>query len=162
DRVEDLAAALVGDGRTAGVDRVAHPQVLGDETVVEQMLGRLGERREAQAPGREPVGPVRAGPARGPVGRPAPPRPLPAPRRVRANAADTSSSSSRPSTRVTPNWRNTADVIASEPVRWPVWLWAIDAPSSVRPTFTITIGLPSCAAWSAASISVRPSLKPSM
>ena len=28
--------------------------------------------------------------------------------RVRASAADTSSSSSRPSTRVTPNWRNTA------------------------------------------------------
>ena len=31
---------------------------------------------------------------------------------------------------------------ASEPVRWPVWVCAIDAPSSVRPTFTITIGMP--------------------
>ena len=63
---------------------------------------------------------------------------------------------------MTPNWRNTALVMASDPVRWPVWLCAIDAPSSVRPTFTITIGFFSDAAWSAASISVRPSLKPSM
>jgi hypothetical protein len=39
---------------------------------------------------------------------------------------------------------------------------AIDRPSSVRPTFTITIGLWSWAAWSAASMSVRPSLNPSM
>ncbi len=81
---------------------------------------------------------------------------------MRASPADTSSSSSRPSTRVTPNWRNTAEVIASEPVRWPVWLWAIDAPASVRPTFTMTMGLCSDAACSAASMSVRPSLKPSM
>ena len=48
--------------------------------------------------------------------------------RVRASAAETSSSSSSPSTRVTPNWRNTAVVTASEPVRWPVWHCAIDAP----------------------------------
>ena len=61
--------------------------------------------------------------------------------RVRASAADTSSSSSSPSTRVTPNWRNTALVTASEPVRWPVCDCAIDWPASVRPTFTITIGL---------------------
>ena len=82
--------------------------------------------------------------------------------RVRASAADTSSRSSRPSTRVTPNWRNTALVTASEPVRWPVCDAAIDWPAAVRPTFTITIGLRSDAAWSAASINVRPSLKPSM
>ena len=63
---------------------------------------------------------------------------------------------------MTPSWRNTASVIASDPVRWPVWLWAIELPVSVRPTFTITTGLCSLAAWSAASISVRPSLKPSM
>ena len=39
---------------------------------------------------------------------------------------------------------------------------AIDAPSAVRPTFTHTTGTPACAAWSAASCNVRPSLNPSM
>lgn len=82
--------------------------------------------------------------------------------RVRASAADTSSSSSRPSTRVTPSWRSTASVMASEPVRWPVCERAIEVPASVRPTFTITMGLRARAAWSAASISDRPSLNPSM
>ena len=42
---------------------------------------------------------------------------------------------------MTPNWRNTADVTASEPVRWPVCDCAIDRPAAVLPTFTITIGL---------------------
>ncbi len=67
-----------------------------------------------------------------------------------------------PRTRVTPCWRNTAEVTASDPVRWPVWLLAIDRPASVRPTFTHTIGTPSAAQRSAASCSVRPSLNPSM
>ena len=39
---------------------------------------------------------------------------------------------------------------------------AIERPSLVRPTLTHTMGMPVAAAWSAASISVRPSLKPSM
>ena len=43
-----------------------------------------------------------------------------------------------------------------------MWAFAIDSPSSVRPTFTITIGFFSVAAWSAASMRVRPSLNPSM
>ncbi len=81
---------------------------------------------------------------------------------ARDSSVAVSWSSSRPSTRMTPNWRNTAEVTASEPVRWPVWDWAIEAPSSVLPTLTTTIGTPRWAAWSAASISVRPSLKPSM
>ena len=63
---------------------------------------------------------------------------------------------------MTPNWRKTADVTESEPVSLPVWDVAIDAPSSVRPTFTMTMGTPCRAAWSAASISVRPSANPSM
>ena len=39
DRVEDLAAARVGDRRPAAVDRVAHPQVRGDEPVVQDASG---------------------------------------------------------------------------------------------------------------------------
>ena len=37
---------------------------------------------------------------------------------------------------------------------------AIDAPSSVRPTFTITIGTPCSAAWSAASMQRAAVLEP--
>ena len=81
---------------------------------------------------------------------------------VRASAAETSRSWSRPSTRCTPYWRNAADTTSSEPVRWPVCAFAMDVPSSVRPTFTATTGTLRRAAASAASCSVRPFLKPSM
>ena len=80
---------------------------------------------------------------------------------VRQNAAASSVSSSRPSTRVMPYWRKTPSMTRSAPVRWPVWLAAIDRPSSVLPTFTATMGTPRCMASSAASCTVRPSLKPS-
>ena len=168
DHVEDLAAPRVGDRRTAAVDGIRHAQVRGNEPVVQLPLRLLGEIGEAQARVGEDVGHVRAGAARDRVDAHA----RLASRDfaqagtvagcVRANDIETSSSSSRPSTRVTPNWRKTAEVTASEPVRWPVCDCAIERPAAVLPTFTITIGLRSCAAWSAASISVRPSLKPSM
>src|SRR5919198_404610 len=79
-----------------------------------------------------------------------------------ANIADTSSSSSSPSTRVTPNCRKAADTIASEPARCPVCDWTHDRPTSVRPGLIMTTGTRRLAAWSSASMSVRPSLNPSM
>ena len=91
-----------------------------------------------------------------------PPSALPDRGLVRANIAAVSSSSSSPSTRVMPNCRNTALVTASDPVRCPVCAMAIERPSSVRPTLTHVTGTPARAATSAASIKVRPSLKPSM
>ena len=65
---------------------------------------------------------------------------------VRANVAATSTSSSSPSTLVMPYWRKRSLVTRSEPVRCPVWERAIDRPSSVRPTFTQTMGTPALAA----------------
>ena len=59
---------------------------------------------------------------------------------VRAKVAETSSSWSRPSTRVMPNWRKAAETTASDPVKWPVWALAIEVPSAVRPTLTATTG----------------------
>ena len=56
DRVEDLAAAGVGDRRAAAVDRVAHPEVRGDEPVVQLFCvslaraGSGGPRRRAGRP----------------------------------------------------------------------------------------------------------------
>ncbi len=81
---------------------------------------------------------------------------------VRANAAETSSSWSSPSTRWIPYWRKAAETTSSEPVRWPVWALAMEVPSSVRPTLTTTIGTRRRAAASAASWRVRPFLNPSM
>ncbi len=81
---------------------------------------------------------------------------------VRASAAETSSSWSRPSTRWIPYWRKTAETTASAPVRCPVCALAMELPASVRPTLTTTTGTVRLAAASAASWSVRPSLKPSM
>ncbi len=80
---------------------------------------------------------------------------------VRQKAADSSVSSSRPSTRTTPYWRNTPSMTRSLPVRCPVWLAAMERPASVLPTLTATMGTPRDMAASAASCTVRPSLKPS-
>ena len=80
---------------------------------------------------------------------------------ARANIAATSASSSNPSTRVMPYCLKTADVIASLPARCPECDCAQDRPISLRPTLIMTIGTRFRAASSAASIRVRPSLKPS-
>ncbi len=80
---------------------------------------------------------------------------------ARANRAAVSWSSSRPSTRTTPNCRIAASTTRSAPVSLPVCEAAASEPASVRPTFTATTGTLARAAWSAASRKARPSLSPS-
>ncbi|SCG07318.1 hypothetical protein GA0115255_122411 [Streptomyces sp. Ncost-T6T-2b] len=81
--------------------------------------------------------------------------------RARANRAAVSWSSSRPSTRTTPNCRIAASTTWSAPVSFPVCEAAASVPASVRPTFTATTGTLARAARSAASRKERPSLSPS-
>ena len=167
--VEDLAAARVGDRRTAAVDRVRHAQVRRDQPVVQRLLRLLREIGEAQARRRRACRPcarrcrrrsrTRRRPARfccfahagGVVG----PRARERGRHLEqlvepVDARHAELAEHRGRDRV--GTGEVAGVRLRHRLRRP----------SVLPTFTITIGLRSCAAWSAASISVRPSLKPSM
>ncbi|MDT4845795.1 hypothetical protein FQZ97_797930 [compost metagenome] len=64
--------------------------------------------------------------------------------------------------RSTPYWRNTASYTASSPASEAVCEAAASAPSAVRPTLTITTGLPWACARASAARSRGPSRQPSM